>query len=60
MLAGKDEAGSEEVEDVVHAASTKGPSELLPLSVERQAEDSVGDGGSYIGPDNDGNGRVET
>ena len=60
VLTGQDEAGSEEVEDVMHAAGTESPSELLPLSVERQAEDSVADGGSHIGPDNDRNGRFET
>ena len=60
MLSGKDDTGSEEVEDVMHAASTEGPSELLPLPVERQADDGAGDGGSDIGPDNDRNGRFET
>ena len=60
MLTGQDEAGSEEVEEVMHAAGTESPSQLLPLSVERQAEDSVADAGSYIGSDNDRNRRVET
>ena len=59
VLTGKDEAGSEEVEDVVDSSSTEGPPELLPLPVERQAEDGAGDGGSYVGPDNDGDGRVD-
>ena len=60
MFSGKDDTGREEVEDVVDSSSTEGPSELLPLPVERQADDGAGDGGSDIGPDNDRNGRVET
>ena len=59
MFSGKDDTGREEVEDVVDSSSTEGPSELLPLPVERQAEDGAGDGGSYVGPDNDGDGRVD-
>ena len=45
MLTRKDKAGSEEVEEIMHGPGTESPSELLPLSVERQAEDRVGDGG---------------
>ena len=59
MLSGEENTGSQEVEDVVDSTSTKGPSELLPLPVERQAEDRAGDGGSHVGPDNDWNRRVD-
>ena len=59
MLSGEENTGSQEVEDVVDGTSTKGPSELLPLPVERQAEDRAGDGGSHVGPDNDWNRRVD-
>ena len=60
MLTREDEAGSEEVEEIMHGAGTESPSQLLPLSIERQTEDRVGDGRPHIGPDDDRHGPVET